>query len=35
MRDTRTELLRDELVTFCEAEGDVTFQWVLARAEQQ
>jgi cyclopropane fatty-acyl-phospholipid synthase-like methyltransferase len=29
------ELLRDELVTFREPEGDVTFQWVLARAEQQ
>jgi cyclopropane fatty-acyl-phospholipid synthase-like methyltransferase len=27
------ELLRDELVTFREPEGDVTFQWVLARAE--
>jgi hypothetical protein len=25
------ELLRDELVTFREPEGDVTFQWILAK----
>ena len=31
VRDAGFELLRDELVTFREPEGDVTFQWVLAR----
>jgi cyclopropane fatty-acyl-phospholipid synthase-like methyltransferase len=30
VRDAGFELLRDELVTFREPEGDVTFQWVLA-----
>ena len=32
VREAGFELLRDELVTFREPEGDVTFQWVLARA---
>jgi cyclopropane fatty-acyl-phospholipid synthase-like methyltransferase len=32
LREAGFELLRDELVTFSEPEGDVTFQWVLARA---
>jgi SAM-dependent methyltransferase len=32
LREAGFELLRDELVTFREPEGDVTFQWVLARA---
>jgi SAM-dependent methyltransferase len=32
VRDARFELLRDELVTFEEPEGEVTFQWVLARS---
>jgi cyclopropane fatty-acyl-phospholipid synthase-like methyltransferase len=31
VRDAGFDLLRDELVTFREPEGDVTFQWVLAR----
>lgn len=30
VRDAGFELLRDELVTFREPEGDVTFQWILA-----
>jgi cyclopropane fatty-acyl-phospholipid synthase-like methyltransferase len=30
VRDAGFELLRDELVTFREPEGDATFQWVLA-----
>ena len=30
--DAGFELLRDELVTFEEPEGEVTFQWVLARS---
>lgn len=30
VREAGFELLRDELVTFREPEGDVTFQWVLA-----
>jgi ubiquinone/menaquinone biosynthesis C-methylase UbiE len=32
LRGAGFELLRDELVTLREPEGDVTFQWVLARA---
>ena len=28
-REAGFEILRDELVTFREPEGDVTFQWVL------
>jgi cyclopropane fatty-acyl-phospholipid synthase-like methyltransferase len=31
VRDAGFDLLRDEVVTFREPEGDVTFQWVLAR----
>ena len=31
VRDAGFDLLRDELVTFREPEGDVTFQWVLAQ----
>ncbi len=30
VREAGFEILRDELVTFREPEGDVTFQWVLA-----
>ena len=30
VREAGFEILRDELVTFCEPDGDVTFQWVLA-----
>jgi hypothetical protein len=30
VREASFEILRDELVTFREPEGDVTFQWVLA-----
>ena len=30
VRDAGFEILRDELVTFREPEGDATFQWVLA-----
>jgi len=30
VRETGFEILRDELVTFREPDGDVTFQWVLA-----
>ena len=30
VREAGFEILRDELVTFHEPEGDVTFQWVLA-----
>ena len=30
VREAGLEILRDELVTFHEPEGDVTFQWVLA-----
>lgn len=30
VREAGFELIRDELVTFQEPEGDVTFQWVLA-----
>jgi len=29
-REAGFEILHDELVTFREPEGDVTFQWVLA-----
>lgn len=29
--DAGFELLRDEVVTICEPEGDATFQWILAR----
>jgi cyclopropane fatty-acyl-phospholipid synthase-like methyltransferase len=32
VRDSGFDLLRDELVTFTEPEGEVTFQWVLARS---
>jgi cyclopropane fatty-acyl-phospholipid synthase-like methyltransferase len=32
VRDAGFDLLRDELVTFTEPEGEVTFQWVLARS---
>jgi SAM-dependent methyltransferase len=32
VRDAGFEPLRDELVTFEEPEGEVTFQWVLARS---
>jgi cyclopropane fatty-acyl-phospholipid synthase-like methyltransferase len=32
VREAKFELLRDELVTFREPEGEVTFQWVLARS---
>ncbi len=32
VRDAGFELLRDALVTFEEPEGEVTFQWVLARS---
>ncbi|HXR12498.1 MAG TPA: class I SAM-dependent methyltransferase [Gaiellaceae bacterium] len=32
VRDAGFELLRDELVTFREPEGEATFQWVLARS---
>ena len=32
LREAGFELLRDEVVTFREPEGDVTFQWILARA---
>ena len=31
VRDAGLEILRDELVTFREPDGDVTFQWVLAK----
>jgi SAM-dependent methyltransferase len=31
LRDAGFELVRDELVTIAEPEGDVTFHWVLAR----
>jgi len=31
VREAGFEILRDELVTFREPDGDVTFQWVLAR----
>ena len=30
VREAGFEILRDELVTFREPEGDATFQWVLA-----
>ena len=30
VREAGFEILRDELVTFREPDGDVTFQWVLA-----
>jgi hypothetical protein len=30
VREAGFELLRDEVVTFREPEGDVAFQWVLA-----
>ena len=32
VRDAGFEPVRDELVTFTEPEGEVTFQWVLARS---
>jgi hypothetical protein len=32
VREAGFEILRDELVTFREPEGDATFQWVLAVA---
>ena len=32
VREAGFELLRDELVTFTEPEGEATFQWVLARS---
>jgi len=32
VRDAGFEILRDELVTFTEPEGEATFQWVLARS---
>jgi cyclopropane fatty-acyl-phospholipid synthase-like methyltransferase len=32
VRDAGFEVLRDELVTFTEPEGEVTFQWVFARS---
>lgn len=32
VRDAGFELLRDEVVTFEEPEGEVSFQWVLARS---
>jgi cyclopropane fatty-acyl-phospholipid synthase-like methyltransferase len=32
VRDAGFELVRDELVTFTEPEGEATFQWVLARS---
>jgi hypothetical protein len=32
VREAGFEPLRDELVTFEEPEGEVTFQWVLARS---
>ena len=32
LREAGFELLRDEVVTFREPEGDVSFQWILARA---
>jgi SAM-dependent methyltransferase len=32
VRDAGFEIVRDELVTFTEPEGEVTFQWVLARS---
>ena len=32
VRDAGFEILRDELVTFREPEGEATFQWVLARS---
>ena len=31
VREAGFEILRDELVTFREPDGDATFQWVLAR----
>ncbi|HTO26658.1 MAG TPA: class I SAM-dependent methyltransferase [Gaiellaceae bacterium] len=31
LEDAGFELLRDELVTFTEPDGDVTFQWILGR----
>ena len=31
VREADFKILRDELVTFREPDGDVTFQWVLAR----
>jgi len=30
VREAGFEILRDELATFREPEGDVTFQWILA-----
>jgi len=30
VREAGFEILRDELVTFREPDGDATFQWVLA-----
>jgi len=35
VRDAGFHVLRDELVTFREPDGEVTFQWVLARAERR
>ena len=32
VREAGFEILRDELVTFTEPEGEATFQWVLARS---
>ncbi len=32
VREAGFELIRDELVTFTEPEGEATFQWVLARS---
>jgi cyclopropane fatty-acyl-phospholipid synthase-like methyltransferase len=32
VREAGFEIVRDELVTFTEPEGEATFQWVLARS---